>query len=333
MSGVILSNFSAMPKSKITSNLVTNKLRGVRISLFFMGSDEFARVILERLQSDSLFEILGVVVPPDAPVGRRAVLTPCPVKQFGLNVGLSIFEDPESLKGREMDFLVVASYGRILKRPILELPRYVALNVHPSLLPLYRGASPIQSALLNGEVVSGVTIMQMISRMDAGPIYAFSEVAIRTDHNAENLRTEMARCGAELLAQTIPGIFEGSIESKNQNENQATYCTKMDRLSGEIDWNHDSAIEVERKWKAYFAWPGIYTTFKGKRLKLLSGHSGGGDENGQAGKVMRLSEGSIGIQTRKGILILKEVQMEGKSPISVQEFVRGQPDFIGSILT
>lgn len=298
-----------------------------KISLYFLGTDEFASVILRRLATDPLFEVRGVVVPLDRPQGRKQELVPCPVKSCAVELGLEISEDPQSLVGKEVDFLVVASYGHLLSKEVLSVPRVASLNVHGSLLPQYRGASPIQAALLNGDRVTGVCLQRMVSKLDAGPVYSFSEVAIRPDHDAFTLREEMSHFGAELVAQSLPGIKDGDIEALKQDESSVSYSPKIDRSSGGIEWDSMSAIQVERMLKAYTPWPGIYTFLKGKRLKLLGGHAEEG--SGVPGEV-RAEPLSVG--TADGLFILDGIQLEGKKAMPAQDFVRGTPDFIGSVL-
>lgn len=327
-------------------------------SCLFLGTDGFAATILERLLKDDGVEVLGVVTPPDARVGRKRMLTPCAVKQVALNAKLPIFEKAEELLSLERpDFLVVASYGYFLKEKILNFPKFLSLNVHASLLPKYRGASPIQTALLNGDRVSGVSVMEMVKKMDSGPVYAFAEVKIEEWHNAENLRADMAKVGAELLVQALHGIMGGVLESQLQDESKATYSRKITRESGKIDWNRETAREIVCKLKAYFPWPGVYTFFKGKRLKIHEAEvlgvdvvEVGGDANGVgkgangsltgvAGEkcdspgLVRHENGTFFVETREGFLVLKTVQEEGKKIISVSDFARGHADFVKNHLT
>ena len=296
-----------------------------KISLYFMGTDAFASVILKRLAKDLSFEMKGVVTPSDRLVGRKQTVEACPVKVLATSLNVPIFHEPEIVVGQSYDFLVVASYGQILSREILESPRVAALNVHGSLLPMYRGASPIQAALLNGDRVTGISLQRMVSKLDAGPVYSFSEVAIRPDHDASLLREEMAILGAEMVAQSLPGILDGSIEALEQDEKMVSYSPKIDRESGKIDWANETAIQILNKLKAYTPWPGVFTTFKEKRLKILSGHVAEG--NGSPGLVF---EGAV--YAKKGCLFLDRIQLEGKNDVSMNDFVRGNPDFNGAIL-
>lgn len=307
--------------------------------MYFFGTDGFSATILERLLEEDGVQILGVVTPPDAPVGRKQVLMPCAVKQVALNAKLSIFEDVSALLSLEQPiFLVVASYGYFLKKKILKFPKLLSLNVHASLLPKYRGASPIQTALLNGDVVTGVSIMEMVKKMDAGPVYAFAEMKIEDRHNAENLRADMAKVGAELLVQALHGVANGILEPQPQDKSEATYSCKITRESGKIDWNRATAREIVCKLKAYFPWPGVYTFFKRKRLKIHEVVLW--DDNGEikAGAkcdspgLVRQKNGEFFVETREGFLALKIVQEEGKKALSISDFARGHADFVGSVL-
>jgi len=310
-------------------------------TLCFLGTDGFAATILERLLKEDGMKVLGVVTPLDARVGRKQVLTPCAVKQVALNAKLPLFEETSELLSLERpDFLVVVSYGYFLKEKILNFPKYLSLNVHASMLPKYRGASPIQTALLNGDAVSGVSIMEMVEKMDAGPVYAFAEVKIEEWHNAENLRTDMAKVGAELLVQALKGVVKGILEPQPQDESQATYSYKITRESGKINWSRETARKVVCKLKAYFPWPGVYTFFKGKRLKIHEAEVLRDDRvdanvvgaKGDSPGLVRHENNEFLVGTQDGFLVLKTVQEEGKKAIPISDFARGHADFVGSVL-
>lgn len=300
-----------------------------KISLYFLGTDAFATVILRRLALDSAFDVRGVVVPPDRPSGRGQPLAACPVKIEAETFGLPIFYDACDLLEKEANFFVVASYGHLLSRAVLAIPRTACVNIHCSMLPRYRGAAPIQAALLNGDRVTGVSVQHMVPQLDAGPVYAFSEVAIREDHDAATLRAEMALLGAELLAQSLSGIRDGSIEALAQDESAASYASKIHRHSGRMDWSRQSALQIHRALRAYTPWPGIFTSFKGKSLKIADAHVAEG--TGLPGRVVRV-EGAVGVFAREGMLILERVQLEGKKEMPAPLFARGYPDFVGATL-
>ncbi len=288
-------------------------------SISFFGTDELAVTVLARLHSDPQFKIANVVTAPSAPV-----------HDFALGKGLSVLNAPEEVLVHPVDFIVVAVYGRLLSEAILNHPRYACVNVHPSLLPQYRGASPIRSALLHGDKITGVSIMKVEPTLDTGPVYAFSEFVIQPHHQAESLRDDLAKLAAELLAQTLPGIAEGNIDALPQDDSRASYCSKFSRESGAVLWNLDSALEIERKWRAYYPWPGLYTMFRGKRLKILRGHAEAGGIQ-QWGLVHR-DGGVVWVDAKEGRFVLEQVQLEGKKPANVADFGRGYLDFAGTIL-
>ena len=300
-----------------------------KISLYFLGTDSFAVTVLQRLVDDDQFEILGVITPPDRKAGRKQEVQSCAVKKEAVENGLKVEHDLEVLKGKEMDFLVVVSYGYFLDDEVLQLPKYASLNVHASLLPKYRGASPVASAVLNGDEVTGVSVMQMVKKMDAGPVYAVSEVAILEHDTEPVLRERLADVGAELLAQVVPGIATGNAEAQEQDEKGISYAPLIKKQDGLIDWENETAIEIERKLRAYTPWPGIYTNFEGKRLKILKGRVKSGDVI-KPGKV-RKDDDDVVVEAKDGLFVLEEIQLDGKRALPVDEFIRGQASFVGVV--
>lgn len=301
-----------------------------KISVYFAGTDGFAATCLGRILEDEQYAVLGVLVPPDQKVGRKQELQPCDVKVLAEKNDLDVFYEPQDLVGREMDFLVVVSYGRFLTPKILSIPKVAALNVHGSLLPKYRGASPISSAILNGDDVTGVCVMGMVKKMDAGPVYAVAEVGIEAEDNVKTLRSKMAEVGAELLVQSMAGIKNGTVEPQEQDSSKATYARKVDRESGRIDWGNETAEQIERKMRAYFPWPGVFTKFEGKRLKILVGRAVDGEAK-TPGLVQEL-DGFIGVGSKDGFFVVEEVQLEGKNPMGIVDFTRGYPSFLSAML-
>ncbi|MEK7211721.1 MAG: methionyl-tRNA formyltransferase, partial [Patescibacteria group bacterium] len=249
----------------------------------FFGTPNFAIPALQKLK-EADFEIVGVFTEPSRPVGRHQEITPSPVKLFAEKSNLAVFE-PESLKtspfskGGEGDFwakqikslapdiAVVAAYGQIIPQAIIDIPKYGFINIHPSLLPKYRGASPVQFAILNGERETGVTIMLMDEKMDHGPILAQEKIAIGDDEDTPSLLTRAAELGAKMLSPTIEGYLNKTIVPQEQNHEAATFSKILKKADGQIDWQK-SALEIYNQIRAFRPWPGTWNEFKIKNSKL-----------------------------------------------------------------
>lgn len=311
------------------------------VRVVFMGTPEFAVPALEELVG-SEYELAGVYTQPDRPAGRgRAPVHP-PVKRTALERGLEVLQpaslrDPaeaERLAALRPDVVVVAAYGLILPRVILDVPEHGCLNIHPSLLPSYRGATPVPAAILAGDEDSGVTIMLMDEGMDTGPILSQFVTGIEPDDTTGSLTVRLAQVGARLLAETIPLWLDGSLRPQPQDGSRATYTSPIAKSDGAIDWNMPAA-EIERRVRAFNPWPGCFTRWRGKVLRIheaVALH-----KMGQAlpGRVTELEPGHpavVGVDTGEGVLGLLSIQLEGKRAISAAEFVRGQRDFVGDTL-
>jgi methionyl-tRNA formyltransferase len=299
-----------------------------------MGTPEFAVPILKQLLAEH--EVLAVLTQPDRKAGRSRRVEPSPVKRVALDHGIAVLqpltlrrsEAIEPLRALAPEVIVVAAYGLILPRAVLDLPKHGCLNVHASLLPKHRGASPIAAAILAGDTETGVTVMLMDEGMDSGPILAQRSVAIAPDDTTQSLGEKLARLGASLLAEVLPRWLSGEIVPTPQDASRATQARLIRKEDGRIDWSQP-AIEIERQVRAYLPWPSAHTSFRGEMLKVLRARVAPGQ--GQPGKVMRLPEG-IAVATGDGVLVLDEVQLAGKKPLSSEAFVRGQRDFVGSVL-
>lgn len=295
-------------------------------SIVFFGTQEFAGTVLSGLLANSHFRILAVVTQPDRPVGRKQILTPPPVKILALKHNLPIFQ-PESLKdfnlkkvvGTVPDLNVVAQYGLMIPESIILAPKYETINVHTSLLPKYRGASPIQSALINGETETGVTIMLMDKGMDTGPILAQQEIAIDPDDTYESLDKTMAIIGRDLLLQTIPKYISGETKPKVQDDSKASICKKLDRDSGHIDWTH-SAAEIYNLYRGLYPWPGIWTTWNNLRVKLLKIKP---IEFALAPGHIKTEQKKLFVGSGKGVVEILELQVEGKTVQTAESFIAG----------
>jgi len=313
-----------------------------KIRIVFMGTPQFSATILENL-IEHHYQIVGVVTQPDKPTGRTQELQPSQTKEIALLHEIPLLQpnkfDSEAysaLKSWKPDLIIVAAYGKILPQNVLSLPGFGCVNVHASLLPKWRGASPIHNALLSGETETGVTLMLMDAGVDTGNIIALKRTPIGNNETRLDLERRLADLGAELLSHTLAAFIERKITPQKQDHHEATICQLIDREDGHIFWNDDSQ-DLYNRYRALSPWPGVFTFWKNnntlQRLKLLSiSHIKQPPQIKHAtGEVFEIGE-SVGVQTRTGILILGEVQLEGKERVDIRTFIRGYRNFIGSIL-
>ena len=308
------------------------------LRVVFMGTPAFAVPSLDALLRHG-HHLVGVFTQPDRRAGRGRQLRPSPVKESARNHSLPVFQ-PASLRNNpegcdqlielEPDVIVVAAYGLFLPKVVLEAPRYGCLNIHPSLLPRYRGPSPVISAILDGEETSGVTIMLLDEGMDTGPILAQRKVAIGTGETADALTLRLFESGADLLVQTLDDWVSGLIAPSSQNDDEATITRLLKREDGLLDWS-ESAEAIDRRVRAFTPWPGTFTSWKGKTFKVLRGKAVPGDYQAGPGTVC-VEEDRVVVATGSGGLQLLEVQLEGRAKSGAADFARGQRDFIGSVL-
>jgi len=303
-----------------------------KTNVVFFGTHTFATVILQGLIDSPLIDVALVITQPDKPVGRKKILTPPPVKVLAEKHGIKI-EQPQSLKKHALepgvfDLGVTAQYGLLIPKHILSTPKHGILNVHTSLLPKYRGASPIQSALINGETETGVTIMKMDVGMDTGPILLQKPLAIDPDDTYLDLDAKLALTGSQALLETVPAYIDGSLKPQEQDESKKTLCKLLSREDGKIDWNKSSA-EIYNQYRGMTPWPGIWTMLGDKRLKLLKIKPN--DQSLQAGK---LSANTTGILIGCGSTSIEvlELQLEGKKSMDAKTFLQGHSDADGTTL-
>lgn len=303
--------------------------------LIFMGTPRFAVPSLKRLLEE--YEVVAVVTRPDKAAGRGRRVAFSPVKEVALRWGLPVMQ-PRSLRKEEViasllelepQVIVVAAYGQILPPEVLAIPPFGCLNVHASLLPKYRGASPVAGALLAGEEETGITIMLMDEGMDTGPILAQARLPIEPEDDRGSLTEKLAYLGADLLLETLPRWLKGEIEPQPQEDDKATYTKILRKEDGLIDWSM-SSVEIWQQVRAYNPWPSAYTDFEGRPLKILWAHSIKGGRR-EPGLVVATAEGAA-VVTGEGLLALEEVQLAGKRAMVIAEFLRGQRDFVGSWL-
>ena len=313
----------------------------------FMGTPEFSVPVLEKLCNAEDCEVVAVYTPPDRPRGRGRGVEFSPVKTAAIALGLPVSQ-PNSFRSGESlsvlasckpDVIVVAAYGKLLPAGVLDLPNYGCLNIHPSLLPQYRGPSPVVTAILDGVSRTGVSLMLLDEGMDTGPVIAQREYALDGAENAGELTAQLFAAGADLLVETLGPWAAGEIKAVGQDETMATVTRKLERSDGLAEWGL-SAAALERRQRAFTPWPGLFTHWNDKSLRLVEVWAGEGlaDHSGPSAPVpgevvaLPLKEVPVGVGTANGILGLKTVQLEGRRGVASVEFIRGYPDFIGSRL-
>ncbi len=308
------------------------------LRVVFMGTPTFAVPTLRGLIEAAIYDIVAVVTQPDAPAGRGRELAMSPVKRLALEHGLNVLQparmrqpEVDALRALRPDVCVVAAFGQILRRSVLEIPPLGCLNVHASLLPRWRGAAPIPAAILAGDAETGITIMRMDEGMDTGDILVQEATPIFPDDTGASLTSRLAEMGARLLLDTLPRWARGEILPRPQDETQATYCKPIHKEAGRLDWTQPADL-LARAVRAYQPWPAAYSFWGGKLLKIIAA-SALPRWRGAAhpGSVIRLPQGPA-VATGQGALLLVQVQLEGRRAMPAADFLRGQPAFIGARL-
>lgn len=306
------------------------------MKVIFMGTPDFAVSTLEEIIKAG-HEVVLVVTQPDKPKGRSGALQYSPVKECALAHGIEVFqpvkirleENVEYLHNYEADIMVVAAFGQILPKSILDMPKYGCINVHASLLPKYRGAAPIQWAVINGDAVTGVTIQQMDVGVDAGDIIAVSKVPIGAEETGGELFDKLAGVGAKLCVEAMTSIENGTAMRIPQEHEKATHVSMISKEFGTIDWNK-SAVEIERLIRGLNPWPSAYTKLNGKTFKIWKANVLSKESSDEAGTIIKVTKDVLEVQTGDGVLSLLEVQLEGKKRMDIGAFLRGYPIAEGS---
>lgn len=295
--------------------------------IVFMGSPDFALPTLRALAQH--YTVVGVVTQPDREAGRGRKLTPPSVKTLAQELGIPFIQpvrlkEPaawQQLQNWQPDLIVVAAFGQILRQSVLDLPRFGGINVHASLLPRWRGAAPIQAAILTGDSQTGVTIMQMDAGLDTGAMLRKRATPIAEYETGGELFTRLAQMGADLLIETLPDYLNGKITPQPQDDALATYAPRLEKSSGLLNFALP-AVDLARRVRAFNPWPGAYTLWEGKPLKVHRAHAAPAQIPLEAGKPV-VVENLPGFATSAGILVLDEVQLPGKKAISAADFLRG----------
>jgi len=313
------------------------------LRVIFMGTPEFAIPPLEHLILNQ-YQMVAVYTQPDKPAGRGRSLSATPLKKAALTWKLPVVQ-PVSLKSDEVmaqlvefhpDVIVVAAFGQILPQSVLDIPGCGCINIHPSLLPRFRGVSPVAAAILAGDEFTGVSIMLMDRGLDTGPILARAQIPISAQDTTGSLTAKLSLIAAQLLLEVLPCWARGELTPRLQNEAEATYSSSISKEEGEIDW-HLSAVDIWRRVRAFQPWPGCYTRWRGRQLKVIEAVPLPGERALEGGQVVvptkaTESKAAFGVSTGDGILGILKIQLEGKRAISAAEFLRGQRQFIGVIL-
>jgi len=294
--------------------------------IVFMGSPEFAVPTLRAIAGK--YPLVGAVTQPDRPAGRGRVLTPPPVKELAVELEIPVIQ-PQSLKEThalaqleswQPDLIVVTAFGQILRKEVLEIPTFGCINVHASLLPRWRGAAPIQAAILDGDTDTGITIMQMDAGVDTGDILSQHTITIGEHETARELSRRLAELGAQVLFETLPQYFSGAIVPQAQDDLLATYAPRLKKDAGQLDFN-ETAVALARRVRAFDPWPGTYTIWSGERLKILQAHAHDAKTPGPGKTTTCGNLPAFG--TSDGLLVLDSLQLASKKALSGEVFLRG----------
>ena len=295
-----------------------------KLKILFMGTPDFALNILNALIDN--YQVVGVVTQPDKEVGRHKELKYPPIKELALEKGIPVFqpikikEEYGDLLKLDVDMIVTCAYGQIIPNELLEFPKYGCINVHASLLPKLRGGAPIHKAIINGYNETGITIMYMVEKMDAGDIISQVKTKIEDTDNLESLHDRLSEMGAKLLIDTIPRIIDGSINPIPQNNDEVTYAWNIKREEEKIDFNKTTR-GVFNQIRGLSPVPGAYTILDDNIVKIYKSRIGNG--NGKPGEIINIYKDGIGIATSDGEVIVEEIQFAGKKRVKVVDYLNG----------
>jgi len=307
------------------------------MNIVFFGSDDFAATHLKSLITSS-FEVVGVVCPPDRAKGRGMQVVESPVKTLANEHDIDLMQPKdvrikgcaEQLKSFNADLFVVVAYGQFLSQDILNIPKIFAINVHASLLPKYRGAAPINWAIVNGEKVSGISIFKLVKQMDAGDILLSEALSIQAQETSVELRTRMMELGPKVLSKCIELIQKEEYTLSVQDTKEVSFAPKLSKEDGLIDWSVNS-IDIHNKVRGLLPWPSAYTKYKDKNLKILEAEVAHDDCEGQEpGTILNLSKKGIVVVTKQGSLLVKKVHYENSKPMDAHSFVNGHGVEVGN---
>ncbi|SHI73100.1 methionyl-tRNA formyltransferase [Dethiosulfatibacter aminovorans DSM 17477] len=303
--------------------------------IIYMGTPEFAVPALERIHNEG-HEVVLVVTQPDKSKGRGKKILKTPVKESAEKLGLEIFqpdninseESMKVLKSYDVDFIVVTAYGQILKKEILEIPKFDCLNIHASLLPKYRGAAPINWAIINGEKKTGITIMKIEEGLDSGPMYLKKEMDLNEEITAGNLHDRLMVMGAEMIVEAIKGIADKRLVPEEQDHKMSSYASMLKKSMSLIDWN-DKGLNIHNKIRGLDPWPGSVMIYKDKKVKIFNTEYIVENHDYDSGTIVSIDNTAIKVAVNDGYLIIKEIQFPGKRRMDIKTFLLGNEIEIG----
>ena len=300
----------------------------------FFGTPDFAILPLNALAKLSFINLLAVVTQPDKPVGKKQTITPPPVKNFALNKNLQLWQ-PEKINTSEFesklkklspDLIIIVAYGKIIPKNLIDIPKFGWLNLHASLLPKYRGASPIQAAILHGEEKTGVTLMKINEGLDTGDIISQKVVSITYTENFATLHDKLSETSAELLKKDLKKYLLGDLKTHPQGDSPTPVTKTISKESGRINWNND-AEQIDRQIRAYNPWPGTYTFWDKKRIKIIDAEINMLPSNIEPGRIFVHGD-KYYVGTITNAIKLNKIQLAGKKTMNIKDFIQGHPEFI-----
>ncbi|MCG7899279.1 MAG: methionyl-tRNA formyltransferase [Candidatus Thiodiazotropha lotti] len=297
------------------------------LKIIFAGTPDFAASALQALLSTE-HRVVAVYTQPDRPAGRGRKVQFSPVKQLAVEHDLEVFQpktlkDPEAqqiLQRHQADLMVVVAYGLLLPQAVLDIPRLGCINIHASLLPRWRGAAPIQRAILAGDEMSGVTIMQMEAGLDTGPMLSIRSTPIDPAETGGSLHDRLAELGSEALIEVLPGLSEGRVKAIPQDDSQANYASKLDKEEARVDWSQ-SAVQIDRQVRAFNPWPVAHCLYGEKVMRVWNSEVVSGDGSATPGQVVATGKTGFDVATGEGVLRITQLQMPGKRAMAAGDFL------------
>ncbi|MCG7936480.1 MAG: methionyl-tRNA formyltransferase [Candidatus Thiodiazotropha taylori] len=308
------------------------------LKIIFAGTPDFAASALQALLTTE-HHVVAVYTQPDRPAGRGRKVQFSPVKQLAVEHDLEVFQpktlkDPQAqqiLAQHQADLMVVVAYGLLLPQAVLDTPRLGCINIHASLLPRWRGAAPIQRAILAGDETSGVTIMQMEAGLDTGPMLSIRSTPIDAKETGGSLHDRLAELGSAALIEVLPGLSEGSVEAIPQDDSQANYASKLDKEEARIDWSQ-SAVQIDRQVRAFNPWPVAHCLYGDKVMRVWNSEVVSADGSASPGQVVATAKTGFDVATGEGVLRISQLQMPGKRAMSAGDFLNAH-NMDGVVLT